>query len=138
MQSFTDKVCEITGVLTINSPTYVLFAADNEAIQEKFNQLELQHVRVPVIQNVQHGGLGTCLQFTLFRYLQWMYLDQSHLQQIKTFSMKNFNIQVIAVGEIIFGTKIKSVVNGNFTVYNLKDYEDTQKISTRANIFSKL
>ena len=38
----------------------------------------------------------------------------------------------MAAGEIIFGTKIESIVNGNFIVYNLKDHEDTHKMFTRA------
>ena len=43
----------------------------------------------------------------------------------------------VALSEIIFPTKIENIVNGNLTVYNLKDYEDSQKMSSRANVISR-
>ena len=52
-QSFTDEVFEITGISTLNPPTYSLVDADNEPIQGKFYQPELQLVRLPLVENVQ-------------------------------------------------------------------------------------
>ena len=43
----------------------------------------------------------------------------------------------MALSEIIFPTKIENNVNGNLTVYNLKDYEDSQKMSSGANVISR-
>ena len=43
----------------------------------------------------------------------------------------------VALCEIIFPTKIENIVNGNLIVYNLKDYEDSQKISSGANVISR-
>ena len=43
----------------------------------------------------------------------------------------------MALSEIIFPTKTENIVNGNLTVYNLKDYEDSQKISSGANVISR-
>ena len=43
----------------------------------------------------------------------------------------------MALSEIIFPTKIENIVNGNLTVYNLKDYEDSQKMSSGANVISR-
>ena len=43
----------------------------------------------------------------------------------------------VALSEIIFPTKIENIVNGNLTVYNLKDYEDSQKMSFGANVISR-
>ena len=43
----------------------------------------------------------------------------------------------VALSEIIFPTKIENIVNGNLTVYNLKDYEDSQKMSSGANVISR-
>ena len=43
----------------------------------------------------------------------------------------------VALCEIIFPTKIENIVNGNLIVYNLKDYEDSQKMSSGANIISR-
>ena len=39
--------------------------------------------------------------------------------------------------EITFPTKIENIVNGNPTVYNLKEYEDSQKMSSGANVISR-
>ena len=52
-QSFTDEVFEITGIPTLNPPTYSLIDADNKLIQGKFYQPELQLVRLPLVENVQ-------------------------------------------------------------------------------------
>ena len=52
-QSFTDEVFEIKGIPTLNPPTYSLIDADNEPIQGKFYQPELQPVRLPLVENVQ-------------------------------------------------------------------------------------
>ena len=43
----------------------------------------------------------------------------------------------MALSEIIYPTKIENIVNGNLTVYNLKDYEESQKMSSGANIISR-
>ena len=43
----------------------------------------------------------------------------------------------VALSEIIFPTKIENIVNGNLIVYNLKDYEDSQKMSSGANVISR-
>ena len=52
-QSFTDEVFEITRIPTLNPPTYSLVDVDNEPIQGKFYQPELQLVRLPLVENVQ-------------------------------------------------------------------------------------
>ena len=52
-QSFTDEVFEITGIPTLNPPTYSLVDGDNEPIQGKFYQPELQFVRLPPVENVE-------------------------------------------------------------------------------------
>ena len=52
-QSFTDEVFEITGIPTLNPPTYSLVDGDNEPIQGKFYQTELQLVRLPPVENVE-------------------------------------------------------------------------------------
>ena len=43
----------------------------------------------------------------------------------------------MALSEIVFPTKIENIVNGNLTVYNLKDYEDSQKMSSGANVIPR-
>ena len=43
----------------------------------------------------------------------------------------------LALSEIIFATKIEDIVKGNLTVYNLKDYEDSEKMSSGANVISR-
>ena len=43
----------------------------------------------------------------------------------------------VALSEIIFPTKIENIVNGNPNVYNLKDYEVSQKMSSGANVISR-
>ena len=40
----------------------------------------------------------------------------------------------VALTEIIFSTKIEHVVNGDLKAYSLKGYEDSQKISSDANV----
>ena len=52
-QSFTDEVFEVTGIPTLNPPTYSLVDAVNEPIQGKFYQPELQLVKLPPVKNVQ-------------------------------------------------------------------------------------
>ena len=52
-QSFTDEVFEITGIPTLNPPTYFLVDSDNEPNQGKFYQPELQLARLPLVENVQ-------------------------------------------------------------------------------------
>ena len=52
-QSFTDEVFAKTVIPTFNPPTYSLVDADNEPIQGKFYQPELQLVRLPLVENVQ-------------------------------------------------------------------------------------
>ena len=42
----------------------------------------------------------------------------------------------VALSEIIFPTKIEHVVNGDLMAYSLKGYEDSQKISSDANVIS--
>ena len=44
-QSFTDEVFEFASIPTLQPPTYSLFDADKEVIQDKFYQPELQLVR---------------------------------------------------------------------------------------------
>ena len=41
----------------------------------------------------------------------------------------------VALSEIIFPTKIENIVNGNLTVYNLKDYEDSQRCLLEPMLF---
>ena len=43
----------------------------------------------------------------------------------------------VALSENIFPIKIENMVNGNLIVYNLKEYEDSQKISSGANSISR-
>ena len=43
----------------------------------------------------------------------------------------------VALSEIIFPRKTENIVNGNLTVYNLKDYEYSQKMSSGANVISR-
>ena len=52
-QSFTDEVFEITGIPTLSPPTYSLVDADNQPIQGKFYQPQLQLVRLPLVEYVQ-------------------------------------------------------------------------------------
>ena len=52
-QSFTDEVVDITGIPTLNPPTYSLVDAVNEPIQGKFYQPQLQLVRLTPAENVQ-------------------------------------------------------------------------------------
>ena len=46
-QNFTDEVFEISNILTQNPPTYGLIDANQQPIQGKFYQQELQVVRIP-------------------------------------------------------------------------------------------
>ena len=43
----------------------------------------------------------------------------------------------VALSEIIFPTKIEHVMNGDLIAYSLKGYEDSQKISSDANVISR-
>ena len=43
----------------------------------------------------------------------------------------------VALSEIIFPTKIENIVNGNLIAYNLKDFEDSQKVSSGINVISR-
>ena len=43
----------------------------------------------------------------------------------------------VTVSKIIFPTKIEIIVNGFLIEYNLKDCEDTQKMSAGANVISR-
>ena len=43
----------------------------------------------------------------------------------------------VALSEIIFPTKIENFVNGNLAVNKLKDYEDSQKMFSGANVVSR-
>ena len=43
----------------------------------------------------------------------------------------------VALSEVIFPTKIENIVDGNITAYNLKDYEDSQKMSSGNNVISR-
>ena len=43
----------------------------------------------------------------------------------------------VALNEIILPTNMENIVNGNLTVYNLKDYEYSQKMSYGANVISR-
>ena len=43
----------------------------------------------------------------------------------------------VSSSEVIFPTEFESIVDGNITVYNLKDYEDSQKISFGNNVISQ-
>ena len=43
----------------------------------------------------------------------------------------------VALSETIFPTKIEHVVNGDFVAYSLKGYEDSQKVSSDANVISR-
>ena len=44
----------------------------------------------------------------------------------------------VALSEIIFPTKKEYIVNGNLIVYNLKDYKDSQKMSSGPILFLDL
>ena len=66
--------------------------------------------------------------------------DSNTLASFRNFF--NIGIQLsgdwrVALSEIIFPTKIENVVNGNLIVYNLKDYEGSQKMSSGANVISR-
>ena len=52
-QSFTDEIFEIKGIPTLNPSKYSLVNSDNEPMQAKFYQPELQIVRLPLFENVQ-------------------------------------------------------------------------------------
>ena len=43
----------------------------------------------------------------------------------------------MALSEIVFLTKIENIVNGNLILYNWKDNEDSQKISSGATVVSR-
>ena len=43
----------------------------------------------------------------------------------------------VALSEIICQTKIEIIVNGNLIANNLKDYEDSQKMSSGAKVISR-
>ena len=43
----------------------------------------------------------------------------------------------VALNEIIFPAKIENIVNGDLIAYNLKDFEDSQKSSSGANVISR-
>ena len=43
----------------------------------------------------------------------------------------------VALSENIFPTKFENILNGNLNVYNLKDYEDSQKMSPGANVICR-
>ena len=63
--------------------------------------------------------------------------DSNTLESIRNFF--NDKIQLAgdwraALSEIIFPTKIENIVNGKLIVYNLNDYEDSQKMSWGANV----
>ena len=67
-------------------------------------------------------------------------IDSNTLAPFQTFF--NDEIQLsgdwrVALTEIIFPTKIEIIVKGNLTVYNLKDYEDSQNMSAAANVISR-
>ena len=66
--------------------------------------------------------------------------DQNTLASFRNFV--NDEIQLsgdwrVALSEIIFPTKIQHVVNGDLIAYSLKGYEDSQKISSDANVVSR-
>ena len=66
--------------------------------------------------------------------------DQNTLTSFRNFF--NDEIQLsgkwrVALSEIIFPTKIQHVVNGDLIAYSLKGYEDSQKISSDANVISR-
>ena len=63
--------------------------------------------------------------------------DQNTLASLRNFF--NDEIQLsgdwrVALSEIIFPTKIQHVVNGDLIAYSLKGYEDSQRISSDANV----
>ena len=43
----------------------------------------------------------------------------------------------VALSEVIFTTKFENFADGNITAYNLKDYEDSQKMSCLINVISR-
>ena len=74
----------------------------------------------------------------LFLALRWRSLIKT-----ETFVQKFFNDEIqlsgdwrVALSEIIFPTKIQHVVNGDLIAYSLKGYEDSQRISSDANVIS--
>ena len=66
--------------------------------------------------------------------------DSNTLASFRNFFNDEIQLSVdwrVALKEIIFPTKIENFVNGNLTVYNLKDYKDSQKMSSGANVISR-
>ena len=66
--------------------------------------------------------------------------DQNTLASFRNFF--NDEIQLsgdwrVALSEIFFPTKIQHVVKGGLIAYSFKGYEDTQRISSDANVFSR-
>ena len=66
--------------------------------------------------------------------------DQNTLASFRNFF--NDEIQLsgdwrVALSEIIFPTKIQHVVNGDLIAYSLKGYEESQRISSDANVISR-
>ena len=138
-QSFTDEVFEITGIPTLNPPTYSLVDADNEPIQGKFYN---QNYNLSGFLSLKMSNNRFEDEFTVHvvSSASMEIFDSNTLASFRNFF--NDEIQLsgdwrVALSEIIFPTKIENIVNGNLTVYNLKDYEDSQKMSSGANVISR-
>ena len=78
------------------------------------------------------------LQCMSFHQLQWKNLAQTHLHLSAISSTTKFIFQATGeFSEVIFPTKIENIVDGNITAFNLKDYEDSQKMSSGNNVISR-
>ena len=138
-QSFTDKVFEITVIPTLSPTTYSLIDADKELIQGKVYQPELQLVRLPVVE-ISNNRFEDEFTVHVVSSASMEIFDLNTLPSFRKFF--NDEIQLagdwrVALSEFILPTKIENTVNRNLIVYNLKDYEDYQKMSSRANVISR-
>ena len=66
--------------------------------------------------------------------------DQNTLVSFKNFFKDEIQLSGdwrVALSKIIFPTKIQHVLNGDLIAYSLKGYEDSQRISSDANVISR-
>ena len=67
------------------------------------------------------------------------FFDQNTLASIRNFLNDEIHLSGdwrVALSEIVFPTKIQHVSNGDLIAYSLKGYEDSQRISSQANVIS--
>ena len=94
-QSFTDEVFELTGIPTINPPTYSLVDADNEPNQRKFYQPELQLVRLLLVEIVQQPVWRQIYSSSCFNGFNRSIWFKHTCIKSEFFSMTEFNLKVI-------------------------------------------